>query len=120
MTRAKRTMMALLVLLAVACMAAPALAAEKTVPSTKGWYTIRSNTNGKLALDAKNGGTDDGTNLRAYRANRTLDQLFQFKKVKSGVYEIACAANGEPNLLRMLFFIIGANSDQYMPTYFIS
>jgi len=33
---------------------------------------------------------------------------------------IDCSAKDEPNLARMLFLIIGANSVQYIPTYFIA
>ncbi|KFI40536.1 1,4-beta-N-acetylmuramidase [Bifidobacterium actinocoloniiforme DSM 22766] len=68
--------------------------ASVTTIEANTWYRIRSSINTGLVLDVPGGSMESGTRIQIYPWNGTDAQLYTFKQVGNGIYEISNARSG--------------------------
>lgn len=70
-------------------------ASSSTVETDKA-FVIKSALNPQLVMDINGGSSDDRARLQIYTANNSQAQMFTFKQVGNGLYEIVNVNSGKP------------------------
>ena len=70
-------------------------ASSSTVETDKA-FVVKSALNSQLVMDINGGSSDDRARLQIYTANNSQAQMFTFKQVGNGLYEIVNVNSGKP------------------------